>query len=45
MKNTDNRGFQLKVFTSHRESDSFLGIRKTVAEQTKRAQDQKKEEG
>lgn len=32
MKNTDNRGFQLKVFTSHKESVSFLGIRKTAAD-------------
>ena len=32
MKNTDNRGFPLKVFTSHKESVSFLGIRKTAAD-------------
>ncbi|ERI96749.1 hypothetical protein HMPREF1547_01114 [Blautia sp. KLE 1732] len=32
MKNTDSRGFLLKVFTSHKESVSFLGIRKTAAD-------------
>ena len=32
MKNTDNRGFPLKVFTSYKESVSFLGIRKTAAD-------------
>lgn len=31
-KNTDNRGFPLKVFTSYKESVSFLGIRKTAAD-------------
>jgi hypothetical protein len=32
LKNTDNRGFPLKVFTSYKESVSFLGIRKTAAD-------------
>jgi len=32
LKNTDNHGFPLKVFTSYKESVSFLGIRKTAAD-------------
>ena len=55
-KNTDNHGFPLKVFTSVKESDNFLGIRKTAADQMKQKKDifvkeinvhrnQKKEEG
>lgn len=56
LKNTNNHGFPLKVFTSVKESDNFLGIRKTAADQMKQKKDifvkeinvhrnQKKEEG
>ena len=39
LKNADNHDYPLKVFTTPKESDTFLGIRKTAVDQMKQKKD------